>query len=121
MKTIKDFLATLSVEERDFVEYMAKAVKHQLEGYVLLEGEPVKTTLIIALLWQTYNKDTFIVGKDMVGDIEVSTVFLTTGMRDDYHFETMTFGKNDRVVNHYKTLKEAQAGHAAVVRRLRRG
>lgn len=62
------------------------------------------------------------VGKTVVRNLKVSTVFL--GLNHQYCkggppliFETMVFGmKDDELQWRYSTLKQAQKGHAAAVR-----
>lgn len=62
------------------------------------------------------------VGRDFVGDLEVSTVFLVAPhgiFRRDF-FETAVISEGVfKVVQRYPTWREAKAGHAEAVRALR--
>lgn len=117
MKTVEDFLQTLSAEERYFVHYVHDAIgDKRLEAYILLDGEIVKTDMIVAALWATHHDNERIVGKDQVRDLEISTVFLTSPHRCG-QFETMIFTPNDSTTaTRYKTLDEAKKGHANLVK-----
>lgn len=66
------------------------------------------------------------VGRDQVGDVLVSTVFLGVDHSFDpleigppILFETMTFGSQNEVVGRYATWDEARAGHEAIVAAVR--
>lgn len=62
------------------------------------------------------------IGRDLVGDVDVSTVFLNIEHHGGMWFETMIFGGSyDEYCWRYATKAEAIAGHAAIVQALRDG
>ena len=66
------------------------------------------------------------IGKDEIGDVLVSTVFLgidhSFGGGPPILFETMVFGGPlDQEQVRYATLDEAEVGHAAMLERVRAG
>jgi hypothetical protein len=121
MKTIEDFLATLSPDEKAFVDYMNKATKRlkNLDGFILLNGRVIKTTMFIAALWQTHHPDAIRVARDKINGKELSTVFIPVRLHNNDHFESMCFGKkHSTVVGRYKTLDGAKKGHAAILQQM---
>ena len=67
------------------------------------------------------------VAREEVGDVEVSTVFLShdhnwTGEGDPILFETMVFGGEwDGMCDRYHTYDQALAGHRSIVEKIERG
>lgn len=64
------------------------------------------------------------VARDVIADVEVSTVFLGIDHGWDgipLWFETMTFGPVGEHCWRYTTWDEAERGHAAMVRQVREG
>lgn len=65
------------------------------------------------------------VAQDMIGDVRVSTVFLGLDHNFDDEgppllFETMVFGGSlDEETERYATWEQAEAGHAAMIERVR--
>jgi hypothetical protein len=96
-----------------------------MNEYMILnaEHEVVPTDL---MTWaKAFNKERH-VGKTMVGEAKVSTVFLgidhSFGAGPPLWFETMVFGGPfDEATFRYTTWAEAEAGHARVVAALERG
>lgn len=98
-------------------------------GYWLLDGhEPRWTASLDEWSAQVDDHAARRVGRDQVGGVGVSTVFLGVDHNWDVPggppllFETMTFGEPfDEYCWRYSTWDEAQAGHDAVVAALRAG
>lgn len=93
------------------------------------DGIPISAERFYELKWGADGaiSDYAIVGRDRVGDVEISTVWLglnhsfTPGSRPVI-FETMLCGgDHDQECVRYRALAEAQAGHAAVVDAVKAG
>lgn len=74
--------------------------------------------------WFEHSDDERRVAFDAVGDVEISTVFLGLdhqwGNGPPLIFETMVFnGPLDQEQDRYSTWEEAEAGHKAMVERVR--
>lgn len=94
--------------------------------YILKDREPVPADdLMVWARWvnATLGQDACRVAKTTIGDVEVSTVFLTI----DHNwlggapllFETMVFGGTlDQEQERYSTWEAAERGHAAIVARV---
>lgn len=99
-------------------------------GYFDRDGQPIGPQEFDRLKWDADGRvsDYAFVGRDTVGDVEVSTVWLGLdhaypGQKDGpIIFESMLFG-GDRNYDciRYRTLAEARAGHIAAVEALRAG
>jgi hypothetical protein len=93
--------------------------------YILVNGEPVEEPDLTKWgEWFEGNSTERIVARTKIGDAEVSTVFLSI----DHSFlekgpvlwETMVFGGPlGGKMNRYRTRAQAEAGHAAMVKRCR--
>ncbi len=90
--------------------------------YILdAQGQPIQVSDWLA--WLSWYADSFgtgqrVLGKDQIGEIEVSTVFLGTGYgQPPQLWETMIFGGGefDGAKTRYTTRAEALAGHARAV------
>jgi hypothetical protein len=85
---------------------------------------PVEDPLSDAALMQFGEVLGRTVGLDVVGDLDVSTVFLCTPhgifRRDFFETAIINEGRFD-IVRRYPTWNEAKAGHAEVVKALREG
>ena len=95
--------------------------------YVLDENNnPVPAEDSIAFKARRNNSNR-IIGRTNIGDVLISTVFLTidhnfSGIGDPILFETMIFGgKNYGYQERYSTYKEAIAGHEKAVRAIING
>ncbi len=124
MKTVEDFVATLSPHERNLLSYMDKATgKHAIPAFILLDEQVVETNMMVAVLWTMHYPQAFRVALDTVGGYEISTVFLTAphGTKGDEHFETMVTWSDRTRMYRSRTLKGAKSGHEAIVNRLREG
>ena len=90
--------------------------------YILVDGVAKPCDLITWAKWfETADRE---VAKDIVGESEVSTVFLgidhSFGDGPPLLFETLVFGgKLDQEMDRYSTLEEAEVGHKNMVGRLR--
>lgn len=74
----------------------------------------------------TTNESEWRVGNDMIGDIQVSTVFLSLDHRsvmdvgEPIVFETMIFGgEHDEYQERYRTWDEAEEGHKRALLKVR--
>lgn len=90
--------------------------------YILKGKEVVECGLIEWATWR--KKADRKVAKDTVGDSEISTVFSGVdhqfGVGPPVLFETLVFsGSLDRKVVRYSTWEEAEAGHRAMVERVK--
>jgi hypothetical protein len=91
------------------------------ERYYILDGH--KVVAVGLLEWGTWletHRKERIVAKTMIGDAEVSTVFLGLDHRfgegPPLIFESLIFGGvHDGEMEHYSTWEEAEAGHAKLV------
>lgn len=126
MKTVAEFIDSLPPVEQAFIAYMEQAMAEQdhkfLKAYILLDGEVVETNMTIATMWQSRNPDGVRVDLDYIGDVEVSTVFLTIphGSKLKRHFETMIFAPDKNyVAATYATFDQAKKGHAELVKRVK--
>lgn len=95
--------------------------------YFKLEGRtPVAVSLEEYIRWDmSVSHDVKVVGKDQVGESEVSTVFLghnhQFGNGPPLVFETMIFGDPQGYQKRYSTWAEAEAGHAETLAEIRPG
>ena len=87
--------------------------------YKLVGKETVPTDNVV----EAFNQDIKRVALDNIGDVRISTVFL--GLNHGYDneillFETMVFGGAlDEEMDRYRTYEEAEAGHRAMVERVK--
>lgn len=133
------FIDELNEEERAFVQAFDAKMNELADGArigrpdtmgfsILYQGEVVPVSYIVASMWNTKYPDAWRVAKDCFAEIEVSTVFsvvplgwLDFDRKNPQHFETEVSSKENGTMRFkYRTLKEAQEGHAAVVVRLRK-
>jgi hypothetical protein len=90
--------------------------------YILNDHEPVPCDDLIG--WAMWlEKANRIVGKDMVGEVRVSTVFLgldhSFGQGPPMLFETMVFGGPlDSACERCSTWEQAEAQHSAMLKRV---
>lgn len=89
------------------------------EHYILDGHTPVKTDLMTWARWFVEG-DHRQVKQTLMGDVDVSTVFLGLDHRfgegPPLIFETMIFGgEHDEFCERYSTWEEAEAGHARAV------
>ena len=96
------------------------------EYYILDDNNnPIPSTDVAAWVWKEANRDRMRVGKTLVGNAEVSTVFMTLdhGWNGELEvFETMIFGGDrDGECYRYATWADAKAGHDRVVLELTGG
>uniref|UniRef100_A0A6M3JHR5 Uncharacterized protein n=1 Tax=viral metagenome TaxID=1070528 RepID=A0A6M3JHR5_9ZZZZ len=96
-----------------------------MSDYYILEGHrAVKTD---GMIWSTWIRGAERhVGDEMVGDVQVSTVFLGLdhgfGYSPPLLFETMVFGGPlDQEQDRYTTWEQAEEGHKDMVERVRKG
>ena len=88
-----------------------------MNHYILKDKEPVEVDLMGWAKW--FESADRKVAKDMIGKVEVSTVFL--GLDHGYNgrielFETMIFGgKHNDEMWRYATWDEAETGHSDAV------
>lgn len=93
--------------------------------YILVGHKPKLEPDLLKWAEWFANGDARRVAHDVVGAVRVSTVFLGLdhqfGNGPPLLFETMTFGPNDdgQEEHRYSTWDEAEAGHAAIVERLK--
>ncbi len=92
------------------------------EHYILKGHEAVPTDLMTWARW--FEKGDRIVAKDTVGEVRVSTVFLgldhSFGTGPLLLFETMIFGGPlDGDMDRYTTWEQAEAGHAAMLAKVK--
>ena len=91
--------------------------------YYILEGHKVVETAL--LTWAKWFEGTeHHMADENVGDIRVSTAFLgldhSFGYGPPLFFETMVFGGSlDQEQDRYTTWEEAEAGHKAMVKRVK--
>lgn len=87
-------------------------------------GKPVATDQRTWAAWLETHPVERVVDRTLVGDVEVSTVFLgldcdLSGNGPPLVYETRIFGgAHDRAMDRYPTRDEAVAGHAGMVERL---
>ncbi len=94
-------------------------------NYILRDGEVVECKDVIE--WSKwFEKSERKIAKTTIGDLLVSTVFLSIdhsfGTGPPVLFETMVFrgeSSKDEICERYTTLEEARAGHEAICERLR--
>jgi hypothetical protein len=94
-----------------------------MSDHYILEGhKAVPADLMTWALWLGVNNDTRVVAKDQVGETKVSTVFLgldhSYGSGPPLLFETMTFGPGEEECERCTTWEEAEAQHAAMVKKI---
>jgi len=95
------------------------------DGYYILDGhEPVMVSPEEWRNWRVKNDEQRTVAKDQIGEVCVSTVFL--GIDDSFGsgppilFESMVFGgRYDEDMDRYETWEEAEAGHRAMVEKVK--
>ncbi len=93
--------------------------------YILVNGKPkLEQDLIKWATWYETSDEERIVGKTVINDIEVSTVFLGLdhgfGVSRLILYESMVFGgRLDGEQNRYSTLVEAWKGHRVLVKKVR--
>ena len=111
--TVDDFITSLPKHEQNFLAYMQKMIgKHALKSFILLDGEVVETTMMVAVLWIMRHEDDIRVALDTVGPWEISTVFLTQphGVRGDLHFETTASSKDRTAMFHSGDVERCKGG-----------
>jgi len=91
--------------------------------YILKDKKPIPTDSTTAM--ENYSIEKRKVAKDKIGDILISTVFLGIDHAFDNGppvlFETMVFGGGlDEEMERYSTWEEAEAGHAAMVEKVKK-
>jgi hypothetical protein len=115
--TEQEYIETLGESDQRFIALSKSHLgENTLDSYtaILVDGEVVKVSMIVSMLWDYHNPGARIIAKTNIGDREVSTVFLTVGHNDGkQHFETMVFPNGRTRV--YSTLEEAKAGHEDLV------
>lgn len=95
------------------------------EHYILEGREAVPCDMMTWATWLQNSRDDRIVGRDTIGASRVSTVFLGLNHRFDRGgppliFETLVFGGPlDQEMDRYSTYAEAEAGHAAMCKKVR--
>jgi hypothetical protein len=92
-------------------------------GTYILDGhKPVPAATLVWAKW--FEGRSRHVAQEMIGDVRISTVFLgldhSFGNGPPLLFETMVFGGPlDQESDRYETWDEAEAGHRAMVERVR--
>jgi hypothetical protein len=120
-------LGTFMNDKQELIDRLKKAVPESpFIAAILDENKQVKPVYFIeAVFWGVENPDANRVAKTQVGKYEVSTIFsivsLNGSNEDPEWFETMVFSdKEPYTFNRYRTYVEAQRGHKACVRDLKR-
>jgi hypothetical protein len=95
-----------------------------VSDYYILKGREAVRVNSLKEWAQAFDEKNRHVGSDMVGDLRISTVFLGLdhGFGTDVPvlFETMVFGgKLDQEQIRYATYDEAEAGHRAMLDRVK--
>lgn len=105
----KAFRLMASRIERDMRKLYLRTGPHL---YTLYGKEVVPCRRTLA--WgRWFEKERYPIGRDYIGDVRVSTVFLGI---DHSLFETMIFGgERSEETHRYKTWDEARQGHLAIV------
>ena len=99
------------------------------KGYILDANHQVQIVPIIdSIFWWTQvhleKNNAATVGKTVIGDSEVSTVFLPIFYIEGLSFkmfETLYFQNGDIKIRKYDTWEEAKQGHEEIVKELKKG